>query len=128
MPMRSFSRWIPHLFFIVGIFVLGYVAVTLLDAKLYQVHEARRFEQALKARKNATPSSDSESLKSAPTGFQPKPASACRTLQDEKLMAQGHDLSLKRRVSPSQRIRAPARSLVQVTCGDPEFPKRSSGS
>jgi sortase A len=67
MPTRSFSRWIPHLFFIIGIFVLGYVAVTLLDAKLYQVHEARRFEQALKARKNATPSSDSESLKSSPT-------------------------------------------------------------
>src|SRR5262249_25880952 len=30
--------------------------------------------------------------------FQPKPATACRTLEDKKLMAQGQDLSLKRSV------------------------------
>lgn len=70
---RSVLRWIPHFFFIVGIFVLGYVAVTLLNAKLYQVQEAHMFDQALKARKSATPSSGGDGLKSSPTSVSANP-------------------------------------------------------
>jgi sortase A len=43
---RSLPRWTPHFFFIVGILALGFVAVTLLDARLFQVDAAHRFEQA----------------------------------------------------------------------------------
>jgi sortase A len=70
---RSVLRWIPHFFFIVGIFVLGYVAITLLSARLYQARESHRFEQALNERKSATPSSGSDSLKSSPTSVGASP-------------------------------------------------------
>ena len=50
LPMRtsSFLRWSRYLFFISGIIALGYVAFALLDAKLYQAYQTRRFQQALK--------------------------------------------------------------------------------
>lgn len=44
-PARTFLCWGPHLFFIVGILALGYVAVMLLDANIYQAREEHRFEQ-----------------------------------------------------------------------------------
>ena len=49
-------RWTPWFFLIVGILAFSYVAITLLDASLYQSREVRRFEQSLreqKARKSA---------------------------------------------------------------------------
>ena len=59
-PTRSLLRWIPHFFFVVGILALGYVAVALLQASLYQAHEARRFDQARQAQMSTAPSSGSE--------------------------------------------------------------------
>jgi sortase A len=44
-------RWSPYFFFIAGILALGYVALTLLDAKIFQAQEARRFEQARQTQK-----------------------------------------------------------------------------
>lgn len=41
--------WSRYVFFFVGVLVLGYVAVTLLEVKLYQTSETRRFQLALKA-------------------------------------------------------------------------------
>jgi sortase A len=41
--------WGRYFFFIVGILALGYVAVTQLEAKLYQAHETRQFQLVLKA-------------------------------------------------------------------------------
>lgn len=73
MPTRSVLRWISHFFFIAGIFALGYVAVALLDARLYQAREARRFNQELKARKNVTLSSSCEKLESSPASAGPGP-------------------------------------------------------
>ncbi len=62
-PTRFLLRWSPHFFFLVGILALGYVAVTLLDARLYQADEARRFEQVRRARQIAKSSTGSESPK-----------------------------------------------------------------
>ena len=57
----SLLRWSPYFFFIIGILALGYVAVTLLDAMLFQVREAHSFEQAvLEGRKGAGPSGGSQ--------------------------------------------------------------------
>jgi sortase A len=49
-------RWVSNFFFMVGIVALGYVSITLLDARLYQAREARRFEEARRTRKAALPS------------------------------------------------------------------------
>jgi sortase A len=73
-PTRSLVRRSPHFFFIVGILALGYVAVTLLEARLYQVHEARRFEQARQERqmrKSASPSGSSQSPEPPPLPARP---------------------------------------------------------
>jgi sortase A len=43
-----------YLFFVIGIFMLGYCSFVLLDAKFYQSHQARQFQQALeKSRQSA---------------------------------------------------------------------------
>src|SRR5438045_9741790 len=49
-PTQPLRRWLPCFFFMVGILALGYVAFTLLDARLYQVNEDRRFEQVRQER------------------------------------------------------------------------------
>ena len=46
---KSFLGWSRYLFLVIGALALGYVGFTLLDAKLYQVYETRRFERILKA-------------------------------------------------------------------------------
>jgi sortase A len=46
---QSLLLWGRYVFFIAGILVLGYVAVTLLETTLYQASETRRFQLALKA-------------------------------------------------------------------------------
>jgi len=40
-------RWSRYLFFTVGILALGYVGFALLDARLYQADQSRRFQQEL---------------------------------------------------------------------------------
>jgi sortase A len=47
---RSFLGWSQHLFLVIGILALGCAALTLLDAKLFQVYETWRFDQALEAK------------------------------------------------------------------------------
>ena len=49
-PTQPLRRWLPCFFFMVGFLALGYVAFTLLDARLYQVNEDRRFEQVRQER------------------------------------------------------------------------------
>jgi sortase A len=41
-------RWSRNVFLIIGLLALSYVGFALLDARLYQAEQARRFEQALK--------------------------------------------------------------------------------
>jgi len=50
----SFLRWCRTLFFIIGILALGYVGLALLDARVYQDDQNRRFEDALKRLRPAT--------------------------------------------------------------------------
>jgi sortase A len=73
-PARSFLRWTPHLFFIVGILAVGYVAVALLDARFYQARASRGFEQAVKARRSAMLSSSEGS--NSPPARPSQPAAA----------------------------------------------------
>jgi sortase A len=47
---RSFLGWSQHLFLVIGILALGCAALSLLDAKLFQVYETWRFDRALMAR------------------------------------------------------------------------------
>jgi sortase A len=46
--IQSFLRGSRYLFFITGILALSYCSYVLLDAKLYQVYQTRRFQQELK--------------------------------------------------------------------------------
>ncbi len=50
LPSRtnSFLRWSQYLFFIIGILALSYCGFALLDARLYQDYQTRRFQKALK--------------------------------------------------------------------------------
>jgi sortase A len=41
-------RWSRNIFLIIGLLALSYVGFALLDARLYQAEQARRFERALK--------------------------------------------------------------------------------
>ena len=54
-PHRRFLRWSRDLFLVAGVIILGYCAFTLLDAKLYQAHQARRFQRQLSSVQPATP-------------------------------------------------------------------------
>jgi sortase A len=66
-PAQVILRWGSTFFFIVGIVALGYVSITLLDAKLYQGREARTFEEARRTRETAQTTDGLESpLSSAP--------------------------------------------------------------
>ena len=66
--MQVMLRWGSNFSFVVGIVALGYVSVALLDARLYQAREARRFEEARQARKAVRPSSG---LKNPPASLPP---------------------------------------------------------
>lgn len=48
---RFYFRWSRNIFFVLGILTLGYVSYALLDARLYQAEQARRFDQTLKETK-----------------------------------------------------------------------------
>jgi sortase A len=60
LPARTSTvlRWSRTLFFIIGILALGYVGLALLDARLYQADQTRRFEEALKRLRPATGSGE----------------------------------------------------------------------
>ncbi len=45
---QSFLRTSRYVFFVIGILALGYCSYMLLDAKLYQAYQTRRFQQELK--------------------------------------------------------------------------------
>jgi sortase A len=51
MRARRFLRWSRNAFLIAGVLALGYTGFVLLDAKLYQVNQARRFQQQLESAK-----------------------------------------------------------------------------
>ena len=48
MQNNPWIRWSRRLFFVIGIVALSYVAFALLDARLYQAGQSRRFQQELK--------------------------------------------------------------------------------
>jgi sortase A len=50
LPTRNhpYIRWSRYLFFAVGILALGYVGFVLLDARLFQADQSRRFQEELK--------------------------------------------------------------------------------
>jgi sortase A len=48
MRNRPYIRWSRYLFFAVGILALGYVGFVLLDARLFQADQSRRFQEELK--------------------------------------------------------------------------------
>ena len=50
LPMRNhpYIRWSRYLFFAVGILALGYVGFVLLDARLFQADQSRRFQEEFK--------------------------------------------------------------------------------
>jgi sortase A len=66
-PAQVILRWGSTFFFIVGIVALGYVSITLLDARFYQGREARTFEEARRTRETAQATGGLESpLSSVP--------------------------------------------------------------
>jgi sortase A len=44
---RSILRWSQYFFLVVGILALGYCAYVLLEARVYQAYQSRRFQQAV---------------------------------------------------------------------------------
>jgi sortase A len=54
---NRFLRWSRDVFLTVGVLALGYSGYVLLDAKLYQAYQTRRFQQQLSSAQPATASS-----------------------------------------------------------------------
>jgi sortase A len=52
---RQFLRWSRDVFLVAGVVLLGYCAFTLLDSKLYQARQVRRFQQQLSSAQPAPP-------------------------------------------------------------------------
>jgi sortase A len=52
---HSILAWSRNLFLVVGVLILGYCGFVLLDAKLYQARETRRFQQWVRDFKPVTP-------------------------------------------------------------------------
>jgi sortase A len=48
MQTHPYLGWSRYLFFVVGVLALGYVGFVLLDARLYQADQSRRFQEELK--------------------------------------------------------------------------------
>jgi sortase A len=59
MRENPWIRWSRHLFFAVGILALGYVGFALIDARLFQADQSRRFQQELNRLKPSTVSDES---------------------------------------------------------------------
>jgi sortase A len=56
---HSFLRWSRDVFLVVGVLILGYCGFVLLDAKLYQAYQTRRFQQQMKDLRPAIAGDDS---------------------------------------------------------------------
>jgi sortase A len=72
LPMRnnSYLRWSRYIFFAVGFLILGYVGFVLIDARIFQADQSRRFQQALNGIKppiigDQSPHGSTDSLKPA---------------------------------------------------------------
>lgn len=72
--IQAFLRGSRYLFFIIGILALSYCGYVLLDAKLYQAYQARRFQQELKASRSTVNSEPVHTL--LPPLEEAKPAKA----------------------------------------------------
>jgi LPXTG-site transpeptidase (sortase) family protein len=77
-PARVMLGWASNFFFILGVAVLGYVSITLLDARLYQAREACRFEEARRTKNAARPSSGIEHRRASLPQTQPNRAATER--------------------------------------------------
>jgi sortase A len=64
-----FLGWSRALFFTIGILTLGYVGFALLDARLYQADQNRRFEEELKALRPSTGSGEHPHPSPLPLGL-----------------------------------------------------------
>jgi len=60
-PYRRWLRWGRDAFLVVGVLAVGYSGFTLIDAKLYQAYQARRFQQQLSGYRPAIATSGSMS-------------------------------------------------------------------
>jgi sortase A len=88
-PARSLLRWSPHFFVIAGILALSYVVVSLLDAKMFQAQEVRRFEQARQTQKERQAL---ESVKPSTGHESPEPPLLpVRLSQSDRASPQGHE-------------------------------------
>ena len=45
----SLLRWSRNILFVIGILALGYYGYVSADARIFQAHQTRQFEQAVKA-------------------------------------------------------------------------------
>ena len=73
---NSYLRWSHYFFSIVGILSLSYCGFVLLDARVYQAYQTRRFERALNSRR---PSAESgEALHPSPVPPPPEVANRLR--------------------------------------------------
>jgi sortase A len=65
--IRSLVRWTERLLFVTGIFALGYVGLTLIEARLYQVSAKRSLENQIQRQL------ETGELEKQPQEMQPKP-------------------------------------------------------
>src|SRR5688572_25023888 len=65
---NPFLRWSRRLCFVIGTLALGYVGLALADAKLYQVYQSWRFQQALEGLHPAARSGETLPILRAPPG------------------------------------------------------------
>ncbi len=82
LPARTSSvlSWSRALFFIIGILALGYVGLALLDARVYQADQTRRFEEALKRLRPATGSGEHLYTSSLPLDLAEEDAARVKSL------------------------------------------------
>jgi len=79
LPMRNnpYLRWNRYLFLAVGILSLGYVGFVLLDARLFQADQYRRFQQELNGLK--PPNTSDQPRHESSISFKPAEADPLRT-------------------------------------------------
>jgi sortase A len=116
LPMRNdpYLRWSRYLFFAVGILALGYVGFALLDARLFQADQSRRFQEELKglkppiigdqplhgssiSLKPAEPDVRVERVDTAGTGSAPLGRIEIRTIGLAAMILEGTDARILRR-------------------------------
>jgi sortase A len=124
-PARSLLRWSPHFFVIAGILALGYVVVTLLDAKIFQAQEIRRFEQARQAQKerqalqSVNPSTGHESPET--------PILPVRLSQSGRASPQGHETARRGAAWGRIEVKSIGLSSMILEGVDPQTLRRGVG-